>query len=278
MRHHRRGEQLLGLDRLPVLGAAGVDRDRDLGQPRAELLHRLDPLDHVRRRPDPDDVAVDHRVVRRLRELLEDPGGVEAVAGRVQLVRRRRLVLRQRRGVALQEADHPLLRLALRDLAVLVDVAGVDPDDVRLGAVLGALRAVEVELLGEGRVRQQRRHDDGPAALRGELVRAVGGAAEEDAELPVRPRHDPGVGDLEVLAVVGEALVLERREEQLDRLLVALARLRRQRRCRPWAASSRGRGRPRTRSGRRAGCPRRRSRRPARPGCGTASSAAACGS
>ena len=37
VRHHRRGEELLRLDRLPVLGAAGVDGDRDLRQPGAEL-------------------------------------------------------------------------------------------------------------------------------------------------------------------------------------------------------------------------------------------------
>ena len=32
-------------------------------------------------RPDPDDVALDHLLVGRRRELLHDPGGVEAVAG-----------------------------------------------------------------------------------------------------------------------------------------------------------------------------------------------------
>src|SRR3989442_1370034 len=70
-------EQLLVLDRLPVVGAAGVDRDRDLRKPLADVANRLDPLDHILRRPDPDDVAGDHLFVGRLREALENPGGIE---------------------------------------------------------------------------------------------------------------------------------------------------------------------------------------------------------
>ena len=120
---------------------------------------------------------------------------------------------------------HPVARLAHRGVAVLVEVAGVDPDDVRLGAVLGALRAVEVELLLERLVRQERRHGDGPAVLGRELVRAVGGAAEVDPEAPSRERDDVRVRDVEVLAVVGELLVRERCEEQVDRLLVARPRV-----------------------------------------------------
>src|SRR6266571_5368937 len=67
------GEELLRLDRLPVLDAARVRRDRDLRQPLADLDRLADALDHVVRRPDPDDVAGDHLVVRRRRELLHDP-------------------------------------------------------------------------------------------------------------------------------------------------------------------------------------------------------------
>src|SRR5262249_3025534 len=79
VRHHPVGEQLLRLDRLPVGESARVDRDRDLRQSLADLDRLLDALDHVVRRPDPDDVAIDHLLVRRLGQLLEDPGGVEAV-------------------------------------------------------------------------------------------------------------------------------------------------------------------------------------------------------
>ena len=209
MRHDEVGEQLLRLDRLPVREPAGVDRDRHLGQPLADVADRLDPLDHVVRGADPDDVAVDHVVVGRRGELLHDPGDVEAVAGGVHVVVRRQVVVaRERRGVALEELPHPALGLAPGRVAVLVDVAGVDPDDVRLGAVLGALGAVEVELVLERGVGKERRHDDGPAVLGGELVRPVARAAEEDAELALGPRPDVGVVDRVVRAVVGEALVV----------------------------------------------------------------------
>jgi hypothetical protein len=119
----------------------------------------------------------------------------------------------------------PLARLPDRGVAVLVQVAGVDPDDVGLGAVLGARGAVEVELLLEGGVRQQRRHGDAPPVLGRERVRAIRGAAQEDAELPGRKRHHVRVVDVEIRAVVGEALLPERREEQVDRLLVARPRM-----------------------------------------------------
>src|SRR3954470_23782892 len=154
-RDHVLGEQLLRLDRLPVLDAAGIRRDRDLGQPLADLDRLPDPLDHVVRRADPDDVARDHLVVRRRRELLHDPRGVEAVAGRVERVGRRHRVLGQRRRVPLEEAAHVPLSLAPGELGVVVDVAGVDPDDVRRRAVLRAFRAVEVELVLERGVREQ---------------------------------------------------------------------------------------------------------------------------
>src|SRR5437660_1470701 len=108
----------------------GVRRDRDLRQPLADLDRLADPLDHVLRRSDPDDVAGDHLVVRRRGELLHDPRGIEAVAGGVERVDRRHRVLGQRRCVALEEAAHVPLRLAAREVAVLVGVAGVDPDGV----------------------------------------------------------------------------------------------------------------------------------------------------
>ena len=104
-------------------------------------------------------------------------------------------------------------------------MARVDPHDVRRGAVLGALRPIEVELLLERLVRQQRRHRHAPAMLGGELVRPVRGAAEEDPEAPRREGNDVRVGNLEVLALVREALVPERGEEQVDRLLVARPRV-----------------------------------------------------
>ena len=97
----------------------------------------------------------------------------------------------------------------------------MDPHDVRLVAVLGAALAVEVELLLERLVRQKRRDGDPPPVLGGELVRPVGGPSEEDPELPLRERHDVRVRDLVVLAGEREALVAERGEEQVDRLLVA---------------------------------------------------------
>src|SRR5204862_1591334 len=98
---------------------------------------------------------------------------------------------------------------------------------VRLGAELGALGAVEVELLTQRFVGEERRDDDAPALLRGEDVRLVARAAGEDAELARRRRHDPRVVDLEVLALVVDRLAarLERLEEDLQRLVVALDHL-----------------------------------------------------
>ena len=93
------------------------------------------------------------------------------------------------------------------------------------GAVLGAFRPIEVELLLERLVRQERRHRHAPAMLGGELVRPVRGAAEEDPEAPRREGNDVRVGNLEVLALVREALVPERGEEEVDRLLVARPRV-----------------------------------------------------
>src|SRR3954468_13347601 len=146
VRDHVRSEQLLRLDRLPVLDAARVDGDRDLGQTVAHLADGLDPLDHVLRRPDPDDVLLDHLVVGHVGELLHDPGRVEAVAGALELLLRLQLVLvlEQDGRVALQEPAHHRLGLALRRVAVLVDVARVDPHDVRLVTVLARGRAIEV--------------------------------------------------------------------------------------------------------------------------------------
>ena len=83
--------------------------------------------------------------------------------------------------------------------------------------------AVEVELLLERLVGQERRDGDAPAVLGRQLVRAVGRAADEHAEVTRRERDDVRVADLEVLALVREALVAERGEEQVDRLLVARA-------------------------------------------------------
>src|SRR5438876_822183 len=53
------GEQLLRLDRLPVLDAARVGRDRDLGQALADLDRLVAPLDHVVGRPHPADATGD---------------------------------------------------------------------------------------------------------------------------------------------------------------------------------------------------------------------------
>src|SRR3989304_6316876 len=84
------------------------------------------------------------------------------------------------------------LGVATRRVAVLVQVARVDPDDVRLSAALGAPGAVEVELVLERGVGEKRRDDDRPAALRRELIRAIARAPEEDAELPRRPGAEVG--------------------------------------------------------------------------------------
>src|SRR5919106_121261 len=226
VRHHPGGEDLLRLDRLPVLEPARVDGDRDLRQALADVAHGLDALDHVLGCPDPDDVALDHLLVGRLGQLLEDPGRVEPIPGGLELVRGRQLVsLGERGGVPGQEALHALLRLAPGRIAVVVQVARVDPDDVGLGAVLGAPGAVEVELVLQGGVGQERRHDDRPPTLGGELVGAVAGPPEEDAEPATRPRDDVRVVDLVEVALEGEPLLLERREEDVEGLLVAVARL-----------------------------------------------------
>ena len=104
-------------------------------------------------------------------------------------------------------------------------MAGVDPHDVRLGAGLRAGLAVEIHLLLERRVGEQRRHGDAPAALGGERVRAVGCASEIDAVLAVDERHDVRVRDVVVRPLEREPLVLERGEQQVDGLLVARARV-----------------------------------------------------
>src|SRR5436853_39908 len=103
----------------------------------------------------------------------------------------------------------------------------MDPDDVGRRAELGALRAVEVELLAQSLIREERRDDHAPALLRREDVRLVRGAAGEDAVLPARRRHYACVVDLEVLALVVDRLAarLERLEEDLERLVVALDHL-----------------------------------------------------
>src|SRR5579859_255153 len=215
------GEHLLGLDRLPVLESAWVDRDRDLGQPLADLARVLDAGDHVVRRPHPHDVAGDHLVIRGGRKLLHDPRGVEAVAGLVQFLVRG--AFGQRRGVALEEATHSLLGVAPGDLAVLVHVAGVDPDDVGFVAVPAAALAVDVELLLERLVGQQRRHGDRVALAPGQLVGVVAGTPDEDLEPAAWwTRLDVRVIDVVEAPVVGEALVLERLEQQLERLVVEL--------------------------------------------------------
>src|SRR5439155_12896282 len=104
-------------------------------------------------------------------------------------------------------------------------MASVDPDDVGRRPLLRTRRAIEVELSLEHLVRKEWRHGDAPAALGGEGVRAIGGASEVD---PVRLAHegdDVRVVDVEVLTVVREALVVERREQQIDRLLVTWSRV-----------------------------------------------------
>ena len=113
----------------------------------------------------------------------------------------------------------------LRESLVLVDVARVDPHDVRLVAVLRAGSAVEVERLGQDGVRQQRRHHHPhPRSPASSYVRS---------DVPPRKtlsRPDSGRGWMPVslsrkYVLVAEALVVERLEEDLDGLLVALAGL-----------------------------------------------------
>ena len=86
--------------------------------------------------------------------------------------------------------------------------------------------AVEVELLLERLVREERRHGDAPAVLRRELVGPVGRAAEEDAE-----RRASGNGTTCESATSKYSPVWEKRslpsavEEQVDRLLVPWPRV-----------------------------------------------------
>ena len=133
VRHDPRGEELLRLDRLPVGEPARVHRDRHLRQALADVAHRLDPLDHVVRRADPDDVVLDHLLVGRRRPA---PRGSRPCRSRSRRPASPRpaagVVLGERRGVAREELLHALLGLPPRGVAVLVDVARVDPDDVRL--------------------------------------------------------------------------------------------------------------------------------------------------
>src|SRR5262245_66635772 len=89
----------------------------------------------------------------------------------------------------------------------------------------GARGPVEVEWRAERLVRQERRDGHGPAALPGEHVSLVTRPAEEDAELPVRARDDVRVVDRVVRAVVREAFVFERQEEDLEGLAIAGAGL-----------------------------------------------------
>src|SRR6185437_2516230 len=105
-----------------------------------------DAVDDVVGRADPDVVVLYQLLERDLGELLHDPRGVEAVARLAERVRGRLLVLEERRAVPVDEPRNPVARLPERRLAILVQVAGVDPDDVGSGAVLLALGPVEVEL------------------------------------------------------------------------------------------------------------------------------------
>ena len=89
----------------------------------------------------------------------------------------------------------------------------------------GARGPVEVERRAERLVRQQGWDDHRPATLPGEHVGLVTRPAEEDAELPVWARDDVRVVDLVVGAVVREALVFERQEEDLEGLSIAGAGL-----------------------------------------------------
>ena len=197
----------------------------DLPDARADLERLLDALDDVRGRADPDVVLLDQLLVRDLGELLHDPGRVEAVVRLQEPLGRGLLVLGQRRAVALDEPDGPVPRLTDRRVAVLVEMAGMDPHDVGRRPVLRAPLSVEVELLLERDVRQERRHGDAPSVLGRELVRAVGRSSESDLKLPRRERHDLRTRDVEVRPVVRELLLRERLEEQVDGFLVAWARM-----------------------------------------------------
>jgi len=59
---------------------------------------------------------------------------------------------------------------------------------------------------------------------RGEVVRAVGRAAKDDAELVAAERDDVALVDVPVLAVERDGVLVQRVDEEVERLLVALAR------------------------------------------------------
>src|SRR6516165_7415015 len=68
MRNHMSCEQFLRLDRLPMLDTAGIDRDCDLSEPLAQLVNRFDPLNNILQRSNPNDVLLDHLVIRHIRK------------------------------------------------------------------------------------------------------------------------------------------------------------------------------------------------------------------
>src|SRR5437868_5437949 len=90
--------------------------------------------------------------------------------------------------------------------------------------MLGTAGAVDVELSLQGLVGQERWNGDGPSFRARQLVGGIARPAHEYAHLPLR-RGRPQVRVLDAVeaALVREALVLERFEEQLERLVVERA-------------------------------------------------------
>ena len=91
--------------------------------------------------------------------------------------------------------------------------------------MLGAALPIEIELLLQGDVGQQRQDDDAPAVLGRELVRPVRRSTEVTRNFRVGNGTTCDSSTLEVLAVVREPLVRERSEQEVDRLLVPRARV-----------------------------------------------------
>src|ERR1700690_1857632 len=83
-RHNALGEELLSLDRFPVLEAAEIRDDRKFADA-ALLLEILNLANHLFRRADEPDFLIDNFVVGKFGERFEGAAGIETVALGAQL-------------------------------------------------------------------------------------------------------------------------------------------------------------------------------------------------
>src|SRR5215469_2493260 len=175
--HHFRGEQMLRLDRFPVLKPAEVGDDGQLSDPTFRLQF-LNLPNYFLRGTDEGDLLFHDLVVGQLSKGLKSSAGIKTVSLRPQL--RLLAFILQRldgRSIECEKVVQRTLHLFADLLFIVINIDRANVNDVRLMAMLGTGLLVDPERPLQHTPGQQRRDENSPSSLAGHLIGYVAGAA-----------------------------------------------------------------------------------------------------